>query len=185
MGIFSRIGLLRRSRRAFLGALVAIPLLVVTTSLPANAAENVGVTVTKGSAAKLVVSPWAQNYRDTAYDNGPCSASVNMIMRASWSVDSVTSTSIHVNSLKLEFRTLWPMSLAGGFIGSTTYRSGSSSYTASTSTRTLIYNINRTYSWSSAGQLATRQNYTFDTKGLPAICGVGTMRSLVFTMIRG
>lgn len=169
-----------------LGTLLVAPLLVVATSMPANAAENVGVTVTKGSAAKLVVSPWAQNYRDTAYDNGPCSSKVNLIMRASWSVDSVTSSSIHVNSLKLEFRTLWPMSLAGGYIGSYWYRSGTTAhYGASTSTRTLYYNINKTFSWSSSGQLVTKQNYSFDTNGLGAICGVGTMRSLAFTMIRG
>jgi hypothetical protein len=154
------------------------------TAVPAQAAENVGVTVALGGAARSVVSPWAQNYRDTAYDNGPCSASINVIMRATWSVDSVTKTSLHVNSIKLEMRSLWPITLYSGNIGSYRYRTATTPFTESTGTRTFIYGVNQTIAWNSAGQIPTTQYYQFANKGEPYLCGTAKPRNLVFTMKR-
>jgi hypothetical protein len=171
---------LGRRTLALIAALLAS--LLVSTAAPAQAAEGVVVTVAYGGSAKLVVSPWAQNYRDTSYDNGPCSSKVNVIMRASWSVDTVTTSSIHVNSVKIEFRTLWPMTLKATAMDSVWVRSTSTHYTASTSYRSVIINVNRTFSWGSDRRVATQQYYEFDPNGLAAICGVGQLRYLSFYM---
>ena len=89
-----------------------------------------------------------------------------------------------MNSVKIEFRTLWPVLIKSTAMDSVWVRSTSTHYTASTSYRSIIINVNRTFSWGSGRRVVTQQFYNFDSGGLPSICGVTLERYLSSYMQR-